>query len=364
MPMMVELGERRYPIHIEPGGLGGLGAAVVDALGPTPRAIVVSNPVVAPLYGAAVVASLQSVGIESVCLEVPDGEHHKTLATWQQLTDALLSQGIDRKTPIVALGGGVTGDIAGFAAATVMRGVPWVQVPTTLLAMVDSSVGGKTGVNTASGKNLIGAFHQPSLVFAAMDTLQSLPSEEIRCGLGEVVKHAVLADNALMRRCAQDAGLILQRDGEVLADLVARSCAVKARIVAQDEREAGLRAVLNLGHTAGHALETVLAGGPQALPHGVCVAIGLVAEARWAARRGDCAKDVPQRIAEVLDGMGLPTHAPPVDLDELVAAARFDKKVHRGRLQTAIIEAVGRVRLAEVDVAEIPHLFHSISGHQ
>jgi len=358
----VDLGERSYPIHLTPGGLEGLGAAMVEVLGPVPRAIVVTNPVVAPLHGDAATAALAAVGVEATTLLVPDGEQHKTLQTWERLVDTMLDAGVDRGTPVLAVGGGVTGDLVGFAAATTLRGLPFVQVPTTLLAMVDSSVGGKTGVNTGQGKNLVGAFHQPVLVYAAMATLTTLPARELRCGLGEVVKHGVLADPALFGRCAEDADAILAGDGEILLDLVRRSCVVKAAVVSADERESGRRAVLNLGHTVGHALETVLAGTDAALPHGECVALGLLAEARWAAGAGICEPEVPERIRGVLQGLGLPTVAPPVQMDDLVAAARFDKKVRRGKLRTAIIEAIGSVRLAEIDAADVPQLFHSITG--
>jgi len=362
MQMKVELGERSYPIHLVAGGLDGLGAAVVDALGGTRRAVLVSNPVVAPLYADAAEASLRSVGIEVARLLVPDGEASKSLESWQELVYGLLDAGIDRSTPVLALGGGVTGDLVGFAAATAMRGVPFVQVPTTLLAMVDSAVGGKTGVNAPHGKNLVGAFHQPALVYSAMDTLKTLEARELRCGLGEVIKHGVLADPVLFDCCAEEADAILRGDGAVLAELVRRSCVVKAAVVSADEREAGHRAVLNLGHTVGHAVETVLSGTPDALPHGECVAIGLIAEARWSAARGACESGVADRIAAVVERLGLPVGPPSLQMKDLVAAAGFDKKVHRGRLRTTIIEAIGAVRLVEIDIAEIPQLFNSIPG--
>jgi 3-dehydroquinate synthase len=362
MRMSVDLGERSYPIHMETGGLERLGPVLLEVLGPTPRVVLVSNPVVAPLHGPAAEASLRGAGIELVSLQVPDGEASKGLGTWQELVLELLEAGVDRHTPVLALGGGVTGDVVGFAAATALRGLPFVQVPTTLLAMVDSAVGGKTGVNTSHGKNLVGAFHQPVLVFSAMQTLQSLPQRELRCGLGEVVKHGVLADPALLDLCVSAGPEILAGEGDVLAELVRRSCLIKAAVVSADERESGQRVVLNLGHTVGHALETVLSGTAQPLPHGECVAIGLLAEARWAVSKGACSAAVPERIATVLGVLGLPTAPPPVRMLDLVAAAGFDKKVHRGRLKTAIIEAIGRVRLTDIDAAEIPHLFHSFPG--
>ena len=360
--MSVDLGDRSYPICIEDGGLDGFGAVLTEVLGPTPRVVVVSDPVVSALYGTVLSESLEAAGVEVLVAEVPDGEAHKGLDTWRVLVRTLIGLGVDRQTPVIALGGGVTGDIVGFAAATVLRGLRWVQVPTTLLAMVDSAVGGKTGVNTEHGKNLVGAFHQPSLVYAAMATLSTLPPREIRCGLGEVLKHGVLADPEIVACLETSAPQVLAGDQEVLGTLVARCCEVKAAVVAEDEREAGRRAVLNLGHTVGHAIETVLLGTVGALPHGECVAMGLLAEARWAVSRGWCEPTVPDRIASVMDGLGMACSPPPVELDALVRAAGFDKKVHRGRLTTAIIEDIGRVRLDRIDIAEIPQLFSSISG--
>jgi len=360
--MTVDLEERSYPIIMEAGGLQGLGPAMLDVLGPVPRAVVVSNPVVAPLHGAAAVASLQAAGMQVEQLLVPDGEVHKNIATWRQLIVSLLALRVDRSTPVIALGGGVTGDIVGFAAATLLRGVPFVQAPTSLLAMVDSAVGGKTGVNTPQGKNLVGAFHQPALVYSAMETLQTLPVQEIRCGLGEVIKHGVIADPDLFEVCATEPGSILAADPDLMAQLVHRSCTVKSEVVSADELEQGRRAVLNLGHTVGHALETVLAHAGNGLPHGECVGIGLVAEASWAVRRGTCESGVPGRISEVLSGLGLPDSAPSLNSQDLVAAAGFDKKARRGKLSTAIIEAIGKVQLAEIDAEEIPEIFHFFQG--
>ena len=349
--LVVALGERTYPIHIRPE-LAGLGAAVAATLPRARRVAVVTNPVVGALYGAATQESLRAAGLEPVLLELPDGEAHKTVQTWAQLVEDLLDARIDRETPVLALGGGVTGDVVGFAAASVLRGVPLVQVPTTLLAMVDSSVGGKTAVNARRGKNLVGAFYQPALVYAPLETLQTLDAAEIRSGLGEVVKHGLLQDPALLELCEQQAAAILAREAGVLARLVAGCCRVKAAVVAQDERETGLRAILNLGHTVGHALEAVLGYGT--MRHGECVALGLVAEARWAAQRGDCDAAVPARIVRALEGLGIAVSAPSwVTLMAMDAAAGADKKVVRGTLTTAILEDVGRVRLEQVPTTEI-----------
>ena len=362
MRLSVDLGDRSYPVVLEAGGLEGIGLAVRDVLEAPPRAIIVSNDRVWPLYGPVVEASLSDAGIQTDCIVLPDGEASKGMDGWAGLTDALLRCGVDRSTPVLGLGGGVIGDLAGFAAATVMRGLPYVQVPTTLLAMVDSSVGGKTGINTAHGKNLIGAFHQPRLVFASMGTLATLDPEEFRSGLGEVVKHGLIGDQALFDICADRADAIAACEPEVVGELVRRSVLLKARVVAEDERELGLRAVLNLGHTVGHAIETTLMGTDAAMPHGLCVAIGCLAEVRWAEARGDCAAGTSKELERVIQGLGLPQVPPALDVAAVYAAAKFDKKGHRGRLRTAIVEAVGRVRLAEIDGAEISAMFHSLPG--
>lgn len=344
--------DRAYPIVLWDGGLERLGQTLLEIF-PAGRAFLVTNPVVGALYGDAAAQSLEAAGFSVITLQIPDGEAHKTVQTWMGLVEALLNAGIDRRTPVIALGGGVTGDIVGFAAATAMRGVPLVQVPTTLLAMVDSSVGGKTGVNSPRGKNLIGAFHQPSLVFAPLRTLQTLDDAELRCGLGEAIKHGVLDDVEIMRLCAANATEILNRDPSVLGELVERCCRVKASVVAQDEREAGVRALLNLGHTVGHAIERALGYGQ--MRHGECVALGLVAEARWAVARGDCDAKIVRDIVDVLDTLEMSTTPPKgLDVAALVAAAGADKKLSRGTLSTAILEKMGQARLERVPASEIP----------
>lgn len=350
-----------YPVHVVRGGLDGLGEAMAGVLPPGP-AVVVTNPVVGALYLDAALASLEAAGFAPRTVEIPDGEVHKTVETWHRLVEDLLAVGVDRTTPVVALGGGVTGDVAGFAAATVLRGVPLVQVPTSLLAMVDSAVGGKTGVNSPRGKNLVGAFHQPRLVYAAMSVLSTLDEAEMRCGLGEVVKHGVIRDPELFEFCASHAESIRARDADAMAVLVERSCRVKAAVVAADEREQGLRSILNFGHTVGHAVETALGHGH--LRHGECVAIGMVAEARWAASQGYCRAEVPEAVAQVLIELGMPVGLPEaVDLDRLRAAASFDKKVARGTLRTAVLERIGRVRLERIPVADLSVMLAHLTGN-
>jgi 3-dehydroquinate synthase len=359
---MVELGSRSYPVVVTDRGLLGLGAAVRSALPFTQRAIIVSNDTVWPLFGDAVVSSLSGAGIQVEHIIVPDGEAEKSIQRWENLVERMLDMGIDRHTPVVAVGGGVVGDLAGFTAATVLRGVPFVQVPTSLLGMVDSSVGGKTGVNTRHGKNLVGAFHQPSLVYASIDTLDHLPDAEFLAGLGEVLKHGIIADSVLFDRCRTEAPSILGRETAIIEDLVVRSIRIKAKVVKEDEREAGRRAVLNLGHTVGHAIEAVLMGTSNALPHGICIGIGLGAEVAWASARGVCTEETLQRVLEALNALKLPTTPPPIDPAEVLDAVMFDKKARRGTLRTPIVETIGQVRLTDIELVDRSELFHSLPG--
>lgn len=362
----VTLGARSYPIIVERGGLAGLGSQLAEILAPN-ACVIVSNPMVGAIYAHAAAESLGEAGFDTTLVYVPDGEAAKTLSTWENLVDDLLTIGIDRRTPIVALGGGVTGDIVGFAAASVLRGVPLVQVPTTLLAMVDSSVGGKTGVNTRQGKNLVGAFHQPVLVYAPIGVLATLDNAEMRCGLGEAVKYGVIRDEELLRCLVDNADALIRRDPETLAWVVQRCCEVKAAIVSADEREAGIRTILNYGHTVGHALETALGHGR--LRHGEAVAIGMLTEARFARERQWL--DDPslvERLEAVLKALGLPTSVPAdpgLDRDEfilrLVKAAWMDKKRHHGTLSLVVPIRIGEVGLKGLAGEELPDLFEHLS---
>ena len=347
MRVNVELGERSYPVVLEAGGLDRLGDELRERTS-AKRAFVVTDENVAPLWADAAEESLGRAGFEAHRVVLPAGEANKTVATWSGCMDALLAGRIDRGTPVIALGGGVVGDVAGFAAATVLRGVPLVQVPTTLLAMVDSSVGGKTAVDHPAGKNLIGAFHQPTLVFAALGTLETLPRREVRAGLGEVVKTALLGDAALFEVLERDAERLADGDAGALLPVVARCVEIKAAIVAEDEREGGLRAVLNLGHTVGHALEAALGYGT--LLHGEAVAVGLLAETRWATRRGWCEDPhLHGRLARLLSRLGLPSAAPGAAPEAVRAALGVDKKRGEGNLRMPV-----PVRMAQVIRVEVP----------
>jgi len=360
MRLMVEAGTTPYPVVVSLDGLQELGACLRIEMPAVSRCIVIADRQVQAHHGSELEASLKQAGIEISCLVVDGGEQSKTIEVWKHLVGKVLDSGVDRSTPIVAFGGGSIGDLAGFVAATVMRGVPLIQVPTTLLSMVDSSVGGKTGLNTRHGKNLVGAFYQPSLVYASVDTLATLSDAEYRSGLGEVVKHAVLGDRALFDQCRDRADAIRARDLEVIRDLVSASVRLKASIVAEDERESGLRAVLNLGHTVGHAIEKVAMDTQTPLPHGVCVGMGLHAEVSWSEREGLGRAGMGEAVAGVLTGLDLPIRPEWTDTESLLQAVRFDKKVRRGTLTTAAVEEIGRVRLVQVDEAEIPAMFHSL----
>jgi shikimate kinase/3-dehydroquinate synthase len=332
----------RHGVHVGDGLLahvGGLLRATGVPSG-TPIAIV-SNPVVAPLYGARVDAALRSAGLQPFACSIPDGEQHKTLATVAALYEQFLGGGLDRSGTVLALGGGVTGDIAGFAAATFMRGVRFAQVPTTLLAMVDASVGGKTGVDLPQGKNLVGAFNQPELVVIDPTVLATLPIEEIRSGVAEMIKHGVIGAPDLLvelEATAHDTKRAI-RDAQI-----ARSLRVKIAVVEEDPFEGGRRAVLNLGHTVGHALER-LSG--FSLRHGEAVGIGMVAAARIAVELGRAAPSLADRVEKLLSAWGLPVRCPLFDADAIWEAMAHDKKRRGRRLRWVLPRAVGEVEIVE-----------------
>ena len=304
---------------------------------------------VAAHYLAPAEASLRSAGLAVTVVVLPPGESSKTLARAAELYDRFLNGGIDRGSVVVALGGGVVTDLAGFAAATYMRGVAWVAVSTTLLGQVDASVGGKTAVDHPQCKNLIGAFHQPATILADVGTLATLPEEELRTGLAEVVKHAVIRDAELFDALEREADAILTRDAAVLERLVARNVRIKADVVMADERESGLRRILNYGHTIGHAIESLaMASGDVAMTHGRAVAVGMMAEAQMAADRGLVGRAVVDRQRRMLERFDLPVRpAPGLDLDRCLAFMRHDKKTEAGQLRFVLPEAIGSVRVVD-----------------
>ncbi len=336
----VILPHHRYDVIVEAGALERLGP-IAREVAAAERCALVSDSNVGGIHGEAARQSLETGGYDVMPASLPAGESNKTLDTVRALYDQLLDARLERRSPVVALGGGVTGDTAGFVAATYLRGVPFIQCPTTLLAMVDSSVGGKVGVNVPQGKNLIGAFYQPAVVIADPLALSTLPPREIRCGLAECIKHAVLGDESLFTFLEDNAKAILRLDPEIVAELVERNVAIKAAVVAQDERESGVRAHLNLGHTFGHAIEAT--SGYGTIQHGEAVALGLVAASEASVKHGLCDPRVPARISALLSHFGIDVRANLADDEQLNAAMRLDKKVRNARVRFVLPTKIGGV---------------------
>ncbi len=340
--ILVKLDNRSYRIEIEPGLVDGAGASIRERLGDRARrAIVVTTPRVGALYGSRVLRSLKRAGFRAETFLIGDGERFKSLRTAESLYTFLIERRVERSDLIVALGGGVTGDLAGFVAATYLRGIRFVQVPTTLLAQIDSSVGGKTGVNHPLGKNLIGAFHQPSLVVIDPETLRSLPARELGAGLYEAIKYGVIRDARLLKRISANLDRIKSLDGGELAHTIARSCAIKADVVARDEREGGLRRILNFGHTVGHALEAVTRY--RRFLHGEAVGHGMRAASLIAERAGLLAPDARKSIDHAISGVGRLPAANNLALDGIMSAMTHDKKAEAGRVAFVLPVEIGRV---------------------
>jgi 3-dehydroquinate synthase len=338
----VSLGSRSYPIFIGGKILSDLGGHCA-ALQLGRRCAIISDKNVAPLFAAKAAASLRRAGFEPLLATVPAGESSKSLKMLQSCCDLLASHRLERKSFIVALGGGVVGDLAGFVAAAYLRGIAFVQAPTTLLAQVDSSVGGKVGVNLAAGKNLVGAFHQPRLVLCDLATLRTLPPREFRAGLAEVIKYGIICDQALFARLERDLPLLLRRDGDVLAEVVARCCEIKADVVRQDETETGVRAILNFGHTIGHAIEAIAGYGK--FLHGEAISIGQVAAAKLSVLATGLPAEEAARIETLFMRAGLPTA---IKLSArrgtaLIEAMRLDKKVSDGQIRFVLARRIGQV---------------------
>jgi 3-dehydroquinate synthase len=335
----VELVGHRYDVLVGAGLLSEVGAKL-RPLTRSAKAAVVTNTTLERLHLPALVASLRSAGFEPVVAAIPDGEQHKHLGTLASIYDTLLGARVERATPVIALGGGVVGDIAGFVAATVLRGVPFVQVPTSLLAMVDASVGGKTGVDHAMGKNLIGAFHQPIAVFADTALLKTLPPPQLREGLAEVIKHQVIRDAAGFAELEANVGRALAVDVDYLTQLVAHNVAIKAAVVMADPFERGERAHLNFGHTFGHAIEKV---ANFTMPHGECVALGMCAAVHAAVAIGLFAEADAARAKALIAKAGLPTGGLTVDVDAVIDAMHSDKKVAAGKVRFILPDRIGHV---------------------
>ncbi len=357
----VELGSRSYPIYIG-AGLLARPELIVERL-PQKKTAIVTNSTIAPLYLAALQRALESRGVGVMSVTLPDGEPYKTWDTLNQIFDALLEHRCERGTTLIALGGGVIGDLAGFAAAVYQRGVPYIQVPTTLLAQVDSAVGGKTAINHPLGKNMIGAFYQPLAVVSDTDTLATLPARELAAGLAEVIKYGLIRDSSFFEWLEGNMARLVQREAEALAYAIERSCANKAEVVARDERESGPRALLNFGHTFGHAIEAGTGYGTWL--HGEAIAAGMLLAAKLSHRLGLISAEDVGRLGALLTAAGLPLDPPQLGLARYLELMGHDKKVEGGRIRFVLLKRIGeayvsgevpRAALAEVLDAGAVHV--------
>ncbi|PKO86369.1 MAG: 3-dehydroquinate synthase [Betaproteobacteria bacterium HGW-Betaproteobacteria-12] len=339
----VALGERSYPIHIGCGILSDAGLITPHLK--QKKVVVVTNTTVAPLYLAALQGALEQAGVAALPVILPDGEQYKTWETLNQIFDALLGSHSERGTTLIALGGGVIGDMGGFAAACYQRGMPFIQMPTTLLSQVDSSVGGKTAINHPLGKNMIGAFYQPRLVVADLSTLDTLPDRELKAGMAEVIKYGLIRDPEFFSWLEANVDRLMGRDKTALAYAVARSCANKAEVVAADERESGERALLNLGHTFGHAIETGLGYGEWL--HGEAVAAGTLIAAELSLRLGWLDDKALQRVEGIFARVGLPVTGPRLGVACYLELMSHDKKVVDGKLRLVLLQSIGRAVVSE-----------------
>jgi len=343
--LQLDLGERSYPIHI--------GSQLLDQAGLYKKHIkgtftaVVTNETVAPLYADRVVKTLEGIGQKVKLIVLPDGEVFKTWEVLQKIFDGLLENSADRKTTLVALGGGVIGDMTGFAAACFMRGIRFIQVPTTLLSQVDSSVGGKTGINHPLGKNMVGAFHQPQAVIADLDTLKTLPPEELAAGLAEVIKHGAIADPEFLSWIEKSQDALNNCDPVAMEFAVRRSCEIKSQVVAQDEKEGGIRAILNFGHTFGHAIEAGMGYG--AWLHGQAVGCGMVMAADLSVRVGLLSNADASRLKKIIQALHLSTQPPKLGVDRFMELMSVDKKAEGGEVRYILLNGLGQAKIQTVD---------------
>ena len=353
--LTVNLADRSYPIHIGPGLLA-RGELIAQHL-PQPKAVIITNTVVAPLYLQALQASLsqQQVMLQSIVL--PDGEAHKDWRTLNQVFDALLTHRAERKTTLIALGGGVIGDLAGFAAAVFQRGAPFIQIPTTLLAQVDSSVGGKTAINHPLGKNMIGAFYQPRVVIADTDTLKTLPDRELSAGIAEIVKYGLISDAGFFAWLENNMDRLMARDADALTHAIEIACRNKAVVVASDEREEGVRAMLNFGHTFGHAIESGLGYGKWL--HGEAVAAGMVIATRVSQKMGLLDADGVERAIRLLRRARLPVQGPALGVDRYLELMGHDKKVEDGKIRFILLRSIGDAFISD---AVPPNVLETVLG--
>ena len=346
----IDLANRNYDILIGRDLLAKTGRLIAERFN-TSRIAVVTHPSIRQLFGEQIASELTTVGQAPEFIEVPEGESSKSLQQAEAIYDRLLEMNCDRKSALVALGGGVVGDLTGFIAATYQRGIPFVQIPTTLLSQVDSSVGGKTAVNHPRGKNMIGSFYQPKLVVIDLNTLHTLPQNEFRAGLAEVVKYGIIADARLFAFLEENAEAILSQDSHCLEHIIETSCAIKAGVVEKDEHESRYRMILNFGHTFGHAIETLT--GYTGYLHGEAVAIGMVQAAWLSTETGRCSEDVPHRITGLLKKLGLPSQPPDLKSQDIIKSMYHDKKTEHNQLRFVLVKGIGSVEIVD-DVLEIP----------
>lgn len=342
--LVVALGERAYPIHIGCGVLSQPELIVPHIK--QKKVVVVTNSTVAPLYLELLRSTLENAGLSVLPVILPDGEKYKTWQTLNAIFDALLTAHCERNTTLIALGGGVIGDMGGFAASCYQRGMPFIQVPTTLLSLVDSSVGGKTAINHPLGKNMIGAFYQPQLVLADISTLDTLPERELKAGLAEVIKYGLIRDQEFFLWLEANLEKMLALDKEALTYAVHRSCANKAAVVAADERESGERALLNLGHTFGHAIEAGLGYGEWL--HGEAVAAGTLIAAELSCQLGWLSVDAVLRIERLFVRAGLPVHGAPLGAARYLELMRHDKKVQDGKMRLVLLQEIGKAVMSDI----------------
>ena len=349
----VDLGLRSYEIFIEEQLLDKAGSSIDSLLG-TRNTAIITNTTIAPLYAERLAAALKASGLKTSIIELPDGEQFKTIANIQHIYSAMLTAGLDRQSLLIALGGGVIGDMTGFAAATFMRGIDFIQIPTTLLAQVDSSVGGKTGVNLTEGKNLVGAFHQPRMVLIDPQVLSTLDVRELQSGAAEVIKTAIIHDASLFEYLEKNTGKIASVNMTVLQHIITTCCRIKAAITSEDETEQGIRAFLNFGHTIGHAIETLTRY--ETYTHGEAVAIGLAAIAQLSSKLGFCCQSDADRIVSLIQLAGLPTTLPFFSATDYVAAILKDKKKTANAIKMVFLKKIGGVFLREIPAQKLCEL--------
>ena len=347
--LTVDIKDQPYPIHIGPGLLDR--ADLITPHLAQKRAAVVTNTTVGPLYSARLRSTLAAAGVESFEIVLPDGEIHKNWQTLNQIFDQLIEKRCERKTTLIALGGGVVGDMTGFAAATYQRGAPYIQIPTTLLAQVDSAVGGKTAINHPQGKNMIGAFYQPKLVLADTQTLDTLPQREFSAGMAEVIKYGLIRDLPFFEWLEANVDKIMARDRDALIHAIYESCRNKAEVVAQDEKETGIRVILNFGHTFGHAIETGTGYGTWL--HGEAVAMGAILAARFSRRLGDLEQPDLERITKLLHDASLPTVAPELGVGTYLRLMASDKKVSNKKIHLVLLRRLGEGYLNDDSTLEL-----------